>query len=834
MSTRLPDWYDRVVLRHPIATLLAVAVLTLAGGWFARDFRLDATAESLTLKNDADLDYSRSINARYGSNNFLIVTFTPNDDLFSYGVLRDLGHLRDALSSQPFVRSVASILDVPLLQSPPVSIDKLSSGIRRLDETGTDVTLARRELLSSPLYEKLMVSADARTTAIRVDMVQDTEYLRLRDDRDALREKKLTTELSSEKVAELTIANRRFQEYAQIALVREQENIAAVRAILAEHQDIGTLHLGGVPMIIADSMEFIQRDLLVFGSAVILFLIIILATAFHRPRWVVLPLLTCLSACLLMLGILGFRQWHVTIVSSNFISLLLILCLALTLHIIVRYREIHAALPEADQFTLVQATVRRIFVPCLYTALTTMVAFGSLIVSDIGPIIDFGWIMVIGIAIAFLLAFTLFPAGLMLLQPGEPASRKDLTARITAFFANMIIGHGNQILLLFSLLAILSIMGTARLTVENRFIDYYHKSTEIYRGMQVIDRKLGGTTPLDVIIDAPTPSASAAEDEWVDEDLAALYEDDSEIEAGITTRSYWFNSMHIGEVLAIHDYLDGLPETGKVLSIGTTARVLEQIDPTLLNDNHGLSIVYKRLPEDVKAALFEPFMSEDGSQLRFSIRVFESDPSLRRAELIERIQRHLTDNLGLDDEQVHLTGMLVLYNNLLESLFRSQILTLGAVFLAIMLMFLALFRSLRIALISITPNMLSAAIILGLMGWAGISLDLMTITIAAITIGIGVDDTIHYVHRFEYEFRRDHDYWAAIRRCHATIGRAMYYSSVTVMLGFSVLALSKFVPTIYFGLLTGLAMLVALIANMTLLPVLLATFHAEGPGLSRA
>jgi hypothetical protein len=834
MNTRLPRWYDQVVLRQPIATLIVVAALTLTGGWFAQDFRLDATAESLTLQNDADLDYSRSINARYGSNNFLIVTFTPHDDLFSYGVLRDLGHLRDALSSLPFVHSVTSILDVPLLQSPPVSIDELSSGIRRLDEAGTDVTAARRELLSSPLYENLIISTDARTTAIRVDMVQDTEYLRLRDDRDALREKKLTAELTSEEVSALKIAIRHFQEYAQLALVREQEEIAAIRTVLAEHREFGAMHLGGVPMIIADSMDFIRHDLIVFGGAVMLFLIVILAVAFHRPRWVVLPLLTCLSTCLIMLGILGLRQWHVTIVSSNFISLLLILCLALTLHIIVRYREIHAALPEADQFALVQTTVRRIFVPCLYTALTTMVAFGSLIVSDIGPIIDFGWMMVIGIAIAFVLAFTLFPAGLVLLQPGEPASRKDLTARITAFFANMIIGHGNQILLLFSLLAVLSIMGTARLTVENRFIDYYHKSTEIYRGMQVIDRKLGGTTPLDVIVDAPLPGISAVKDEWGDEDLAALYEDDPEIEAGITTRSYWFNRLHLGEVLAIHDYLDGLPETGKVLSIGTTARVLEQLDPALLTDDHGLSIVYKRLPDDVKAALFDPYMSEDGNQLRFSIRVFESDPSLRRAELIEKIRRHLIHNLGLNDEQVHLTGMLVLYNNMLESLFRSQILTLGAVFLAIVLMFLALFRSLRIALIAITPNILSAAIILGLMGWAGISLDLMTITIAAITIGIGVDDTIHYVHRFEYEFRRDHDYWAAIRRCHATIGRAMYYTSVTVMLGFSVLALSKFVPTIYFGLLTGLAMLVALVANMTLLPVLLAMFHAEGPGFSRA
>jgi hypothetical protein len=409
----------------------------------------------------------------------------------------------------------------------------------------------------------------------------------------------------------------------------------------------------------------------------------------------------------------------------------------------------------------------------------------------------------------------------MLLQPGEPALREDLTAKITAFFANMIIGHGRQTLLLFSLLAVLSIMGTTRLTVENRFIDYYKKSTEIYRGMQVIDRQLGGTTPLDVIVDAPVTSMSATEDAWVDDEFAAIFDDDSEADGGITARSYWFNRMRLDEVLAIHDYLDGLPETGKVISIGTSIRVIEQLDPALLDDNLGLSLAYRRLPEDVKAALFDPYLSADGDQLRFSIRVFESDPSLRRAELIEKIRQHLTSDMGLDDEQVHLTGMLVLYNNMLESLFRSQILTLGAVFVAIMLMFLALFRSLRIALISITPNMLSAAIVLGLMGWAGISLDLMTITIAAITIGIGVDDTIHYVHRFEYEFRTDGDYWAAIRRCHATIGRAMYYTSVTVMLGFSILALSKFVPTIYFGLLTGLAMLVALFANMTLLPVLL-------------
>jgi len=833
MTTPLLALFDRVVLRQPLATLLVIAAITLTGAWFAQDFGLDATIDSLTLENDESLNYYRSIRARYGSDEFLIVTFTPPDNLFSDRALHDLGDLRDALARLPEVRSVTSILDVPLLRSPPVGIKEISSGIRRLDQDDTDIALARQELLTSPLYEKLMISDDATTTALRVDLVQDSEYIRLRNTRNQLREKQLRSPLSPAEVAELKLAAKNFKTYMQSSPALELEQIAAVREVLARHQGIGTLHLGGVPMIVADSISFIRHDLVLFGTVVIIFLIVILAAALRQPRWVVLPLLTCLTTCVVMLGFLGFTGWRVTVVSSNFISLLFILCLALTLHIIVRYREIHARMPEADQPTLVRETVRRIFVPCLYTALTTMVAFGSLVVSRIGPIIDFGWMMVIGISVALLFSFTLLPAGLLLLRAGTPASHNDLGTTVTAFFARLIIGHGAPTLIVFFIIAIVSILGTTRLTVENRFIDYYHKSTEIFQGMKIIDRKLGGTTPLDVIIDAPESSIPEPDLTLADDEFEDIYADDPGDQGGISSTSYWFNRSHLGQVIAIHDYLDSLPETGKVISIGTAARILEQVDPAILQDNMELSIVYKRLPEDIKAELFDPYLSADGDQLRFSIRVFESDPSLRRAALIQKIRHHLTVDMGLDDKQVKLSGMLILYNNMLESLFRSQILTLGAVFFAIMLMFLALFRSLRIAIIAITPNVLSAAMVLGLMGWAGIALDLMTITIAAITIGIGVDNTIHYVHRFQREFRTDRNYREAIRRCHTTIGRAICYTGVTVMLGFSILALSRFVPTIYFGLLTGLAMLAAVLANMTLLPVLLETFRALGPGSKR-
>ena len=274
-----------------------------------------------------------------------------------------------------------------------------------------------------------------------------------------------------------------------------------------------------------------------------------------------------------------------------------------------------------------------------------------------------------------------------------------------------------------------------------------------------------------------------------------------------------------------------MPESGKVASLASVYRILEQLDAEILKDNFALSIIYERLDPDVRAELFAPYLSEDGDQLRFSVRVFESDPSLRRSRLMDKIRSDLVDRYGLKEEQIRLTGMMVLYNNMLQSLYQSQILTLGAVFFAITAMFLVLFRSILIAVTAIVPVLLSAVLILGLMGWFGIPLDLMTITIAAITVGIGVDDTIHYVHRFRHEFEIDRNYWAAIERCHHSIGRAIYYTSVTIMLGFSILVLSQFIPTIYFGILTSLAMLVALLANMTLLPLLIVAFRTTGePG----
>jgi predicted RND superfamily exporter protein len=545
-------------------------------------------------------------------------------------------------------------------------------------------------------------------------------------------------------------------------------------------------------------------------------------------------MLICAAVVVGMVGYLGLVEWRVTVVSSNFISLLLVITLSLTVHLVVRYQELLADNREREQVWLLQETVRSKVAPSFYTALTTMVAFGSLVISDIRPVIDFGWMMVFGVGLAFLLAFLLFPAALVHMKPGAPVLRHhDPTAAITRFLAHIIERYSNVTLLVYLLIVILSIVGITRLSVENRFIDYFKESTEISQGMLLIDRQLGGTTPLDVVLE---PNETFFE--YLEEEAALFAEGDgsddyAELDpssSGISGDSYWFNIFELDTVDRVHRYLEELPETGKVLSLSTTMQLLTQLNNDQPLDNITLAVMHKRLPEDIKRTLFDPYMSGDGNQVRFGIRVIDSDINLQRDALLKKIKSDLVDKLGLEEGQVHLSGMLVLYNNVLQSLFRSQILTLSAVFVSITVMFLILFRSIKLALIGVVPTVVAAGLILGLMGWLGISLDMMTITIASITIGIGVDDTIHYVHRFREEFAVDGDYWSAVRRCHASVGRAIYYTSVTITLGFSILVFSNFIPTINFGILTGIAMVVALIANLTLLPLLIVRFKPFAAG----
>lgn len=519
-----------------------------------------------------------------------------------------------------------------------------------------------------------------------------------------------------------------------------------------------------------------------------------------------------------MIGFLGLAGWSVTVISSNFLSILLILTLSLTIHLIVRFRDLQIVSPQQSQSMLISDTVASMVRPCFYTILTTAVAFASLIVSEIGPVIDFGWIMVIGLGMAFFVSFLVFPASIALLPAAPAPPSQDFTRRFTLWVAQLVRATPWTIIFTSTLVMIIVGIGIARLKVENRFVDNFKSTTEIYQGMIVIDQKLGGTTPLDVIID-PDQEFYQIERELSEEtsDLDSLFIDplDEPVKP-----NYWLNPQMMEKIQSVHEHLESYSITGKVLSIATAIKIIERLNGERL-DEFELALLRKRVPNEIAVDLVDPYLSGDSNQTRFSVRVIESDPSLNRKQLLGGIKEFLIKEMHFEDSQVHLTGMLVLYNNMLQSLFRSQILTFGAVFLAIFITFVFLFRSFILAMIGIIPNIFSAVLILGIMGWLSVPLDMMTITIASITIGISVDDTIHYIHRLKYEYQTDKDYSAAIKRCHGGIGKAMFYTSVAIVFGFAILGLSNFIPTIYFGLLTGTAMLVALIGNLLLLPAII-------------
>ena len=822
MLKKIINWQLEKPTMNPfIAIMLVLSFL----GFFSYNiqyFELDASSDTLLLEDDEDLRYYRNIKAKYGDDEFLVVTISPKGDLFAEKNIDLLIDLKTELSQLEQIESVVSILDVPLLKSPPKSLAEIADSAPTFLSPETDRGLAEIELTTSKLYQNLIISEDAKTTAMLLNIKLNSQLEGLIDKRDALRAKRLDSDLIASELEDLSrltsdVKKLRKDERNETALM-----VSDVRKVLDQYKSSAEIFLGGAPMITVDMIDYIQSDIELFGLLILMFLVLALLVIFKNPQWMIISMVCCVVGLLIMTGVLGYMSWPVTVVSANFVALLLIFSLSITVHLTVRYRELVTLYPDKDHSSLIIMTMRDKFEPCLFTTITTMVGFGSLLIAGIRPVIDFGWMMLISMGVIFILVFNLFPALLSLFSKIDHDAKQDKTKMLTNTFANLVIHKPIQIIAFFAIMLAISVFGITKLTAENQFIKAFKEDTEIFQGLTVIDTELGGTTPLDIIIEADPDFFNDSDDQEVIVDDffdEVFFEEEEEYDIG--GDSYWYNSYRLKTIESVHDYLESLNEAGKVISFDTTMDVLETLNDGNEIDTFFLSVLYKKVPDDVKEALFDPYLSEDGNQLRISFRVFESYPDLQRGELLKKIKHDLTNDLGLKDSQVKLTGLLVLYNNVLESLITSQILTIGFVFAAIMVMFLVLFRSFKFAIIAVIPSIIASSSVLGLMGLMNIPLDIMTITIAAICIGIGVDHSIHYVHRFREEMIDATDESSAIKKAHNSTGQAIYFTSVIIILGFSILAFSNFIPTIYFGLFTAFAMLLALFANLTLLPVLL-------------
>jgi predicted RND superfamily exporter protein len=785
----LSHLYQNIILKNPKSIFVLLLIILLSFGYFSKDFRLDASSDTLLIEGDPDLEYLKKITERYGSKDFLILTYSPIEGMVTDSSINNLLSLKYKIQSLEWVHSVITLLDIPLLNNSEASLQERLKSFKTLKDENVDTKRGFKEILNSPVFRNFVISEDGKTSGIIV-------YIKKEELKDIENKSK-----------------KEIQIYKDTLKKKNHKNIIQIREIIKSYENIGKIYLGGIPMIADDMMSFIKNDIIVFGLGVLLFIITTLWLVFRKLIWIIIPISSCFFSVLIMTGFLGLLGWKVTVISSNFIALMLILTMAMNIHMSTRFLQLRNDFPNIDNRKIISMTTEKMFWPIIYTVLTTVCAFLSLIFSGIKPIIDFGWMMTLGLITSFIITFTLFPTLLNFMPNNNIKIKEDSNSKITSFFRKISINNKSYIFIITGLVIILSIVGISRLEVENSFINYFNKNTEIYKGMKLIDENLGGTTPLEIILKFPDKvEVKTIEDnefeDWGDEEN----QDDEK---------YWFTKDKIDKIQNVHNYLDNLPAVGKVLSFSSIIEVATQLNNNKPLGTLEMGVLYSKIPESIKKDIIDPYISIKDNEARISLRIIDSQDGLRRNDLINQINFDLENKLKLNKEEFKLAGVLILFNNLLQSLFKSQILTLGLVIIGIFIMFMILFRNIKLSLIGVVPNFIAAFFILGIIGLLGIPLDMMTITIAAITIGIAVDNSIHYIYRFKEEFLKNKDYNETLKTCHSTVGVAILNTSITIIFGFSILVFSKFIPTIYFGVFTGIAMLLAMISVLTLLPSLI-------------
>ena len=798
--------------------LFFVGLVIIVSGLGLNNFKLDASSDALVLENDASLRVYREAEDEFGDSSFLIATYQPFRELFSDYSINRIKNLENDLKNIDGVDSVLSLLDAPIFFQPKVGLTEVADNLKDLTYEDIDLNLAKDEIINNPIYKELIISKDGKTTALQIVLRGNNEYDSLIKQRyeilESLESKEpLTNKTKLDLQKNLEFINTRISQINNEESDFNKILISNIRNTLDKYREDATIYLGGPSMIATDMMEYIESDLMIFGSAVALIFALMLYLFFGSIWLVIMPLMNAFLAAFITAGFLGYMDWKISVVSSNFIALLLILTISLTVHLLVKINEIKKV---TDLKSAIIQGYDQMFAPCFFAALTTAVAFLSLTFGEIKPVIEFGKMMAFGIFIAFILTFTFLPCTIYLINKSKT---KDFLSIYKVTRSLLLFSQNNAKFIAFFFLAsfITLCFGISKLQVENRFIDYFDKNTEIYKGMYEIDSKLGGTATLDIIISQPEDNFESIEieDEFFDDDL---FEDETSSAAG-----YWWNIYSLKKLEDIHDYLDSIPEIGKVLSVASGVKLARQInDGEDLNDLE-LALLRSVLPEDIRETLLYSYINKDDSVVRISTRVNESSLNLNRKDLLDKIDNDLQSKFSLKQSEYEITGLAVLYNNMLQSLFQSQIGSLLIVFAVISIMLLLIFKSFKIMVIGLIPNVFVASSVMGLLGLLKIPLDIMTITVAAISVGMAVDNTIHYIYRYKKELKKNTTD-IALKNAHSTTGRAIFYTASTITAGFLILSLSNFFPTVLFGVFTSIAMILAFISSLTLLPNLLVKY----------
>jgi len=797
VTERLVQPLLETIIRHPRVVLTAFLLAAVALGWEARHFQIDASADTLLTKNDKDYIRTQIVNRRFSPQEFLLVAYKPKKwPVFSEQSFKDLMTLRRRLGEMDRVAAVHSILDVPLLSLTGGDLGSIKDPSQwTVENKHFKLEQIRQAFKGNPIYEDLLINKAQTATAIQVLFKDDQKLKSLHDRILDIQSKTLETKLSAADEKELKRLKKLAEPMDRELDDKRSDEIKAIRGIADTYRDHADIYLGGVNVLAFQLIQIIKHDLAVFGGVIAVIICMALYSLFKKLRWVIIPVVCCTCSVLSTVGLFALFGFKATVLSANFIVLQIILTLSLVIYLVVQYHEYRMEQSDWEQTELVRKTLLRKASPIFYAGIATVVGFGSLVFSNIEPVIDFGWMMIIATIFSIGISLILFPAMMAMFNRERGESRRGLFRYLLNFLAAASLRYPAAIGILSLGILAVSAVGILRLDVENSFINYFRDTTRVHQELTFIDRQFGGSTPLDVVY--------------------TIANDQRKKDLVMTANT-------VQTLQRVQKSLEAHPGVGKILSVVNFTELAKELNRNKPITEYELTVVYWTMDKTFRNELLGSFFSQEHQQLRISARIRDSIPGLNRAQLLANIRADM-QQLGISQNRYMLTNLFVLYQGILQRLFRSQILTMGIVYAVLSLTLLVLFRSFKIALIGIIPNMLAIAVVLGVMGWLKISLDLMTITIASIAMGIAVNDSIQYIHRYLEELH-DGSPQQAVERSHASVAYAISYTSTIVILGFSLLAFSDFMPSVLFGLLTGLALAMGLIFNLSLLAVLLNWF----------
>ena len=824
-SDKIKQKLARMLVSAPKLSLALALILCAFLCAFVPKLAIDASTQTLLLENDKDLELWRDITKRYKIPNTLVIAYTPNSDLLSESSISTLAALSKDLAQIKGVKSVFSMLDAPLLLSSGLKFSDLLGTIPTLKDSNASKEAIKAEFLSSPFYKNSLVSSDFKTTALLLTLEPNSRYNEFIASITALENTLKNAQNNATAKTLLKEQRAAFKAYRDELRVAEHEQITQIRQVIAKynqnsqsripHQASSSqLFLGGINMIADDMIAFVRSDLATYGLATLLLCSLCLFVYYLQLRYVFLAIFICLVCVGVASGLFGLLGFEITVISSNYIALQLIITLSVVIHLINSYREFFRKKSSFSQKAIVYLALKERMSPCFFAIFTTIIGFISLVFSDIRPIISLGLMMSASITLSLIFSFWLFGSIMSLLSKKSVNTAFERYFSLTTLCAKIALNlRARKVVFAISALGLcVGLWGISKLSVENSFIGYFKENTDIYKGMELIDNKLGGTVPLDIIIsfkkDKKEPRNSSLDDEFADEFASS------------DAAQYWFNERRMSVLKSVNEYLKNKEFIGSVSSLADLLEVGKELNEGRELDALALALIYSSLSGERRELILTPFVSIENDELHFSVRTLDSDPRLKRAEFLRTLQNELNELVG-ENAQVKISGAMKLYTNMLDSLFSSQINSLGFVLLAFFATFWLIFASLRLAIIAICINILPLICVLGAMGLAGLSLDIMSITIGSISLGIGVDSAIHYIYRYKRELAHFKDSKKAIIASHASIGYALYYTSFAVFIGFGVMISSNFWPTIYFGALTDLVMFFMLASSLILLPSLL-------------